>query len=107
MYTDLITGNIAFLIKYKVGPNIQANQVSLPIVDVRDANNCPISHKVAVCVHIGPEKLQVVVEGQIEWGRNVIICLTEMVDILIKKVVEEVKKGSEEEARRVMTLEGW
>lgn len=59
--TDHMKDNIAFLMKYTGGPNIQANQVSVSVIDVRSLNNRKDGHKAIVCIHNKPGDFEVVV----------------------------------------------
>ncbi|KAI4630414.1 hypothetical protein J4E80_001349 [Alternaria sp. BMP 0032] len=81
-------GNITFLIKYTVGPNIPASQISITVVDVRGHNDCEVGHKATVCIHYGPGDFTVIVRKQVKWGQNVVQALGEKVDKAVREILK-------------------
>ncbi|KNG47797.1 bzip transcription factor protein [Stemphylium lycopersici] len=90
---ETISGNITFLIKYTAGFKVLPSQVSISVFDVRGADNKPVGHKAAVCIHGAPGKFKVVVSKEVKWGENVVAALSEKVDVVIREILE--KEGNE------------
>jgi archaellum component FlaG (FlaF/FlaG flagellin family) len=93
-FADCATDNLAFLIKYTGGANVQADQISVTVIDVRGPNNSKVGHKITVSLHEGPGNFTVVIWKQVKWGGNVIIGLSEKADKVIKEILaKEGHKG--------------
>jgi hypothetical protein len=93
-FADCAIDNLAFLIKYTGGAKVQADRVSVTVIDVRGPNNRELGHKITVRLHEGPGKFTVVIWKQVKWGGNVIIGLSEKADKVIKEILaKEGNKG--------------
>jgi hypothetical protein len=88
----LPAGNIAFLVKYTVGPNFDLDAISIPIFAIRGPNDEKLGRKISVVLHEGPGKFTVIIEKRVGWDDNIVAGLTRKVDKVVNRILE--KEGS-------------
>jgi hypothetical protein len=84
----IIAGNIAFLIKYTMNSYVDLPTVSIPYIAIRGPNNGEVGRKASIVFHEGPGKLNLIMEGQVEWSGDVMAALAGKVNEIVNRILD-------------------
>ncbi|KAF2825945.1 hypothetical protein CC86DRAFT_407189 [Ophiobolus disseminans] len=75
-----LANNIAFLLRFKLGPNVPPNQVAIVVGDINDSERQIQGQSVGVVVQEAPGSVTIIVAEFIPAGQSLIVELNKEVD---------------------------